>query len=431
MTDNGGEDWSQISDRISISQPVKAAEWISMRDATGDTITIATIAADVTTISRGIYHTTDGGLTWTSIWPTQLGGATSAALSLRQDPNSWICVGSNDVGTSTDCGETWIIHNLGYNSIKSTLYQDPTNDSTLFFTDSYYYNSILDSSCGGVMRSDDLGQSWIALIDFFELFGSTRVSVKDIVRFPNGDLLVSVGSESPSAWQDGQLLISRDDGATWSRILDQLPPHFRPISLLADEFAHGTAFVIGSYEYGVYRTQDYGSTWSRCSIGSPSDPIKGNDLGQNRYDGRITASILDAGLFVSDDHGNSWELAPLPAIGCQSQLSAADSSIFLSYSYSKKQWTLEPYAQSWREMFLPDVPDTICIGEPILSKHDSNMLMAVRKYPIGTSSDSNLLQLAVSSDNGQNWSFEENTPFYTPHRLSFHKNDWQFRICLD
>jgi hypothetical protein len=112
---------------------------------------------------------------------------------------------------------------------------------------------------------------------------------------------------------DGLVHISRDNGATWQDVTPHFPGKFTRVSIIEPgHFDAGTAYLAGNrYQQDdkhpyLFRTTDYGKTWTRIDTGIPElaytrtireDPIAHGLL----YAG------TESGVYVSFDDGAHWQ----------------------------------------------------------------------------------------------------------------------------
>ncbi len=108
---------------------------------------------------------------------------------------------------------------------------------------------------------------------------------------------------------DGNVWVSKDDGANWEQISNALPNRW-VTKVHADPFDESSAYVTFSgyryYEYlpHIFKTNDYGSTWEDLSGGLPQVPI--NDLVVDPVYAGFLYIATDFGVFVSYDDGLNW-----------------------------------------------------------------------------------------------------------------------------
>ncbi len=179
-------------------------------------------------------------------------------------------------------------------------------------------------------RSRDRGQSWTRLGDFTS--GVNRRSLAIMGQLPDSASLslddgasffptTSAFAESPRdrrvlyvGTDDGQLHVSRDEGATWTSVADRVPglPKGTWVRHLeASRHATGTVYALfdghqnGDFTNRVYRSTDYGRSWSSVAANLPAEVVPHvirEDL--------VAPSVLflgtEFGLFVSGDGARNW-----------------------------------------------------------------------------------------------------------------------------
>ncbi len=130
-------------------------------------------------------------------------------------------------------------------------------------------------------------------------------------------------AESPLAqgliWvgaNDGPIHVTRDGGASWTNVTPpDLPPHGRVQTIDPSPHQPNKAYVavyrylLGDWEPYIYRTDDYGETWTRLTAGKngiPADyPTRVVREDPDR-EGLLYAGT-EFGLFVSFDDGAHWQ----------------------------------------------------------------------------------------------------------------------------
>jgi len=114
--------------------------------------------------------------------------------------------------------------------------------------------------------------------------------------------------------QPAALFRSRDAGRTWSRVRVELAQHCifvqRPrVTQILFDPQNPKLVWMGIEIDGVYRSEDAGGTWTKCSSGLISEDIHGLAvLGSGE---RTLFTTTNKGLHVSHDDGGNWKQIPL------------------------------------------------------------------------------------------------------------------------
>ncbi|MBK9249006.1 MAG: hypothetical protein IPM69_13050 [Ignavibacteria bacterium] len=243
--------------------------WTKLILKSGDTyINVANFHVVGTTIFAGsggiLYRSTDIGETWLAskrnIDISSLGVSGTSLFAF-----SW----SNGAFRSTDAGENWTnnISGLSYD-----IYDIVVNRSTLFA--SYYY---------GVLRSTDNGKTW-----------SILKSIEDSLE---GSSINAIGNGTTIfASSDRATYSSTDNGESWVKIYKGL--HSLTVS--------GTKlFGVAGGDSGdsIFRSIDYGATWSVISSGLVKCRIQ-----TLAVTGTTIFAGTDIGVFRGTDVGMKWEM---------------------------------------------------------------------------------------------------------------------------
>ena len=118
---------------------------------------------------------------------------------------------------------------------------------------------------------------------------------------------------------NGLIKVTRDDGRTWADAsIPNLPDsnrtdvetieasHFNP----GEAYAALDAHVVGDYQPQLYRTRDYGKTWTRIVEGLPTGQIGGSFTRVIREDTKKAGLLFagtESGMYVSFDDGDHWQ----------------------------------------------------------------------------------------------------------------------------
>jgi photosystem II stability/assembly factor-like uncharacterized protein len=168
-----------------------------------------------------------------------------------------------------------------------------------------------------VFKSTDQGQSWKPISPDLTRNDKTRESLGRLE-----DIYCTVFTIAPSPldkntiWagsDDGLMHITRDAGKTWS---DVTPPAIQPWTRInvIDASSHdaGTAYAaVNRYQMDdfrpyVYRTHDFGKTWTLVTSGIPEDAFV-RTVRQDPAQPKLLYAGTETGIYVSFDDGDHWQ----------------------------------------------------------------------------------------------------------------------------
>ncbi len=256
------------------------------------------IAADGTlfgTAGTVVARSNQGGQAWTHLDDVPIDfEIASLAVSPSFAVDGIVLIGgthrNSQIRRSADRGETWELVFDGttvgvkYASDVSSIAFSPD-----FARDETVYGWLQDA---GLLRSIDGGLSW-------ELMAESDFFGQSLALSPDGDRLY-LGALY------GHTLVSEDGGQNWLDLRENIPDERTWSSALA--FGPDDTIFLGT-DRGVYRSQDKGETWARASAGLPLRVNEGIAQGVRALgfqDGSLYAALVEGGLFVSDDLGESW-----------------------------------------------------------------------------------------------------------------------------
>ena len=130
---------------------------------------------------------------------------------------------------------------------------------------------------------------------------------------------IFAASESPyekdliiAGSDDGLLHITRDGGKEWKKITPPLPEWSMFNSVEFDPFVKGgiyvaaTRYKLGDYQPYLYRSKDYGTTWTKITDGIDAGHFTRVLRADPKRAGLLYAGT-ESGMYVSFDDGNSWK----------------------------------------------------------------------------------------------------------------------------
>ncbi len=217
-----------------------------------------------------------------AVWPELASGWGAGSQKYRfqwtapialspHDPNILYITG-NHVFRSTNEGESW-----------QAISPDLTRND----------ESRLEAS-GGPITKDNTGAEYYATIFAF-------------AESPCQRGLFWAGSD------DGLIHLSRDDGQTWQQVTPEDLPEWALISIIepspfdpAVAYVAATRYKLDDFTPYLYKTEDYGKTWSKITSGIPE-----NDFTRVIRADPVRSGLLfvgtETGIYVSFDDGALWQ----------------------------------------------------------------------------------------------------------------------------
>jgi photosystem II stability/assembly factor-like uncharacterized protein len=195
------------------------------------------------------------------------------------------------------------------------IHLSPTRPNTLYYGSQYLH------------FSTDRGDSWRTISPDLSTNDPARQRQRDSgglttdnTTAENNASIYAI-SESPLnpdvVWvgtDDGLIHVSRDGGASWSKVSDNLPPEVAQgswvSSINASPFDEATAFVTydghrhGDMATHIFRTVDFGANWRSVT----SDGIDGYAwvIKQDLMNENLLFAGTELGLYISLDSGTRW-----------------------------------------------------------------------------------------------------------------------------
>ena len=151
---------------------------------------------------------------------------------------------------------------------------------------------------------------------------------------------------------DGNLQLSRDDGASWTNVVANLPsvPAFSPVSHVEPSRTDpGTAWVAFDRHMfddpapHVFKTADFGKTWTRLTAGLPPQGFVWV-VRQDPKNPRLVWAGTELGLYTSHDEGKSWrrlQLKNLPTVAVHDILLHPRANDLILGTHGRALWVFD------------------------------------------------------------------------------------------
>jgi photosystem II stability/assembly factor-like uncharacterized protein len=247
------------------------------------------------TLGGGVFSSADAGATWTQS-SRGLGehkGVQVDAVAIDPQSSRTVFAGTCDgVFQSTDGAASWNGVNTGLTSTDiRALAIDPQRPETLFAGGWGWYQqstTTRQAEPGGVSKTLDGGKTWVAV--------GGVLAGKDVAALaidPHETEIVYAGTTDGLFW-------SSDGGASWQAggLVDY-------VCALAIDPMRSEEIYAGTYSRGVFRSTDWGESWSHVSVGLGTLWV--NSLAIDPRAPEIAyASTAYGRVFRTVDSGSSW-----------------------------------------------------------------------------------------------------------------------------
>ncbi len=176
-----------------------------------------------------------------------------------------------------------------------------------------------------IFRSQDEGESWTAISpdltrgDRSKMEPSGGEITLDTTAVEHYGTIFAL-AESPHEkgvfWvgsDDGLVNLSRDDGETWTDITPADIPEWTRIDIIelsahdpATAYMSATRYKFDDNQPFLYKTSDYGATWTQITDGIPGDDFT-RVIREDPVRPGLLYAGTETGVYVSFDDGGSWQ----------------------------------------------------------------------------------------------------------------------------
>ncbi|MCO5298308.1 MAG: hypothetical protein M9921_15780 [Fimbriimonadaceae bacterium] len=163
-----------------------------------------------------------------------------------------------------------------------------------------------------VFVSDDQGETWrkispdLTNLDEAKQGNIAYSTIFALAESPLKKGVIYAGTD------DGNVQVTRDEGATWTKVNAGLPEALHIATLEASRFAEGTVYVgvngKRSDDFGTYlfKSTDYGKSWTSIAGNIPGGPV--NVVKEDPADQDTLYVGTDMGVYVTTDGGRNWSV---------------------------------------------------------------------------------------------------------------------------
>src|SRR3989441_1403747 len=155
---------------------------------------------------------------------------------------------------------------------------------------------------------------------------------------------------------NGIVQVSRNHGVTWNDVTSPdigVGVRVTPAWVEASPFDAGTAYTAFNFQYRgdvaphLYRTRDYGKTWTKIVAGLPATSPGGASVRVVRADPKRSGLLFagtGSGVYVSFDDGDHWQSLMLNLPTTMGDDIALHDNDLIVGTYGRGIWVLDDYA---------------------------------------------------------------------------------------
>jgi photosystem II stability/assembly factor-like uncharacterized protein len=274
------------------------------------------------TASGNLWKTDNNGITWAPVFDNEASYAIGVVTLDPTDPLVvWVGTGENNaqrsvgfgdgVYKSVDDGQSWTNMGLKDSGHISQIWVDPVDsDTVLVAAQGPLWGPGGDR---GLYKTTDGGQTWQPILTVDENTG-----INEFVVDPrdSNNIVASSYQRRRHVWvlinggPGSAIHKTTDGGQTWSKVETGLPSddNMGRIGLAAAPSDPDMIYAIieaSEEERGIYRSTDFGDTWSKRSEHMTRSPQYYNELVVDPQDPERVYS-LDTFTHMSEDGGENW-----------------------------------------------------------------------------------------------------------------------------
>jgi photosystem II stability/assembly factor-like uncharacterized protein len=290
---DGGQSWRRFG---------PDADWLGARDMAFSPTNpnVNYLAAEALDERRGVFRSEDGGVHW-EISSTSMFASAIESLAVNPEDSTIAYAGGrrfsvfsgHGVFKSLDSGSTWTFLE-GTEGGGSIVAVDPISPEIVYAT----------SADWGILKSADAGQRWSVV---WGGWGERRIGGIEVDHHRAGTLFVQIDADYHDAYR------SDDGGETWVALSDEIGYY----GIYSDP--HSAGVVYAATWGGLFRSSDWGESWVSISAGFEApeyswiwgypwgDYYLVKDLVFDPVDPQLMYAATAVGPFRTTNGGLTWE----------------------------------------------------------------------------------------------------------------------------
>ncbi len=271
------------------------------------------------------YTWTNGGIR--NYYWSNVGGGDGFDVMPDAEDASWVysmSQGGNIGKRNWKTGESWFIKPPSLDpklvlrwNWNSALAQDPFDKKTIYYGSQFLHKSV-NKGVSWETVSPDLTTNDSVKIKAYQNTGGLTLDITGAETHCTILAIAPSTKEQGTIWigtDDGNVQLTRDGGKTWTSFRGKIPG--MPLGcwipqIIASRHNAGEAFVVandyrrGDFKPYIFRTKDYGVTWTRMV---DENKVKGYALCvlQDPVEPNLVFVGTENGLWISFDNGASYE----------------------------------------------------------------------------------------------------------------------------
>ena len=308
-TTDGGANWVPLTDG---KVPLGSTGCVAVADSDPNVIYLGTGSDDVrsnVSTGRGMYKSADGGQTWKFIGLYNAGQIGAVRINPTNPDIVWVAAqgdafkanSERGVFKTTDGGLTWSKVLFVSDQVGAMDIELHPGDPNIVYTwmsrlERKPWTIISGARAGGFYKSTDGGEHFTKIINGLphELIGKANLAV----TAANPQRIYALVEAKP----DGGLYVSSDAGGSWALVNSQAGLIQRPFYYVALGVDPTNADVVYAGAESFFKSTDGGKTFTifRTPHGD------NHDIWINPKDGQIMIQSNDGGANISTDGGRTW-----------------------------------------------------------------------------------------------------------------------------